>query len=241
MISLDLDRVPVSEPPEVHRRRIISIGSFHPSIGLLLVIATMFLVAFVVFIAFGANYGASFLRVNDPQPADIILVLGGGMDDSRYWRGVELMELGYADKMVVDAEAGGAKYGKSNADLAGDFLKQIKARNTAVCPVLADSTYGEVEDVARCLAPLKARSVLIVTSDYHTRRAFSIFQARLPHYQWSIAGAYAPYEDGKTAVRMPSDKWWANRRWAKTILEEWQKLIWWEMVDRWKPHLVVQS
>ncbi len=240
MISLDLGRA-VAEPPEIHRRRIISIGSFHPSIVLLLAIAIVFLVAVVAGIAFGAKYGASYLRVNDPQPADVILVLGGGMDDSRYWRGVELMALSYANKMLVDAEAGGAKYGKSNADLASAFLHQIGARNTTVCPVYSDSTYGEVEDVARCLAPMKARSVLIVTSDYHTRRAFSIFQARLPQYRWSIGAAYAPYEDGKTDARMPSDRWWANRRWAKTILEEWQKLIWWEMVDRWKPHLVVQS
>ena len=97
------------------------------------------------------------------------------------------------------------KFGKSNADLARDFLKRIHAQDTTVCPVYADSTYGETEDVARCLAPMKVSSVLIVTSDYHTRRAFSIFKARLPHYHWSIADAFAPYEDGRPQ-RMPSDQ-----------------------------------
>jgi uncharacterized SAM-binding protein YcdF (DUF218 family) len=150
------------------------------------------------------------------------------------------MNEGYADKMVLDAEAGGAKYGKSNADLASDFLQRIHAQHTTVCPVYADSTYGETEDVARCLAPMKVSSVLIVTSDYHTRRAFAIFKARLPHYHWSIADSFAPYEDGGSP-RMAGDNWWRNRRWAKTILEEWQKLIWWELVDRWKAHLIVGS
>jgi len=186
------------------------------------------------------EYAASFLRVNHPEHADVILVLGGGMDDSRYWRGVELMKEGYASRMVLDAEAGGEKYGKSNADLASEFLERIHAQDTTVCPVYADSTYGETQDVARCLAPMKVSSVLIVTSDYHTRRAFSIFKARLPQYQWFVADAYAPYEDGGSP-RMAGDNWWKNRRWAKTIVEEWQKLIWWELVERWKPHLVVQG
>jgi uncharacterized SAM-binding protein YcdF (DUF218 family) len=186
------------------------------------------------------EYAASFLRVNRPAHADVILVLGGGFDDSRYWRAVELMNAGYANRMVLDAEAAGKKYDKSNADLAGEFLENVHAQNTTVCPVYADSTYGETEDVARCLGPMNVSSVLIVTSDYHTRRAFSIFNARLPHYRWYIADAFAPYEDGGPQ-RMPSDQWWKNRRWAKTVLEEWQKLIWWELVERWKPHLIVQS
>ena len=150
------------------------------------------------------------------------------------------MQAGYADQMVLDAEAGAKKYGESNAELAGDFLQRIQAQNTTVCPVYNDSTYGEAEDVARCLAPLKVSSILIVTSDYHTRRAFSIFKARLPRYHWSIADSFAPYEHGGN-MRMPSDKWWAHRRWAKTILDEWEKLIWWELVDRWRSHLVLQS
>ena len=29
-------------------------------------------------------------------------------------------------------------------------------------------------------------------------------------------------------------RWWTNREWAKTALDEWVKLAWWEMVDRWK-------
>jgi uncharacterized SAM-binding protein YcdF (DUF218 family) len=207
----------------------------------LLVIAVVILAVIVVLVALGVAYGASFLRVNAPQSADVILVLGGGMDDSRYWRAVELIEAGYSSRMVLDAEAGGSgKYGKTNAELASDFLKSIHAQHTTVCPVYADSTYGETVDVARCLAPLHVSSVLIVTSDYHTRRSLSIFQARLPQYHWSIAGAYAPVEDGGKE-RMAGDNWWRNRRWAKTILEEWEKLIWWELVDRWKPHRVVQA
>jgi uncharacterized SAM-binding protein YcdF (DUF218 family) len=208
---------------------------FHP----FLFVAATLVVLVAAGVGLAMEYGASFLRVNRAEHADVILVLGGGIDDSRYWRGVELTKAGYADKMVLDAEAGGEKYGKSNAQLAREFLQRLHAQNTTVCPAYNDSTYGETEDVARCLAPMKVASVLIVTSDYHTRRALSIFKARLPHYHWSIADSFAPYEHG-TTVRLPSDKWWTNRRWAKTILDEWEKLIWWELVDRWRSQLVVQ-
>ena len=184
--------------------------------------------------------GGPFLRVNSPHHADVILILGGGLDDSRYYRAVQLMKAGYGNQIVFDAEAFFTKYARTNADLAKEFLQRIHDRSTIVCPLQNDSTYGETEDVARCLAPLKISSVLIVTSDYHTRRALSIFKARLPKYQWYILGAYAPL-DKQAPQKLTADDWWKTRAWAKTMLDEWEKLIWWELVDRWRPHLVVQS
>ena len=191
----------------------------------------------------GSQICGGYLPARQPPLSilDVILVLGGGLDDSRYWRGVELMKAGYAaGKIVLDAEASDKKYGKSNADLANEFLASVNAQHTTLCPVYGDSTFAETEDVARCLAPMKVSSVLIVTSDYHTRRAFDIFKARLPHYHWSIAGVYAPYED-QTTKRLAGDNWWRNRRWAKTVADEWERLLWWELVDRWRSHLVVQA
>lgn len=193
-----------------------------------------------VFVALAMAFGASVLRVNNAQHSDVIVVLGGGLDDSRYQRAVELMHAGYSNRILLDAEAFGEKYGKTVADLAQDWLIQTHSQNTTVCPVLHDSTYGEAEDVARCLAPLKVSSVLIVTSDYHTRRALSIFQSRLPQYHWSVASSYASFIEGEPQ-RMAGDDWWKNRRWAKTILDEWEKLIWWNLVDRWKSGLVIKN
>lgn len=204
------------------------------------VLLAVFLVLLAAFVALAMKYGATFLRVNNPEHSDIMVVLGGGQDDSRYARAVELMRAGYADRILLNAEAFGKKFGKTGADLAQQYLSEINAQNTQVCPVYSDSTYGETVDTARCLAPLHVSSVLLVTSDYHTRRAFSIFQARLPQYHWSVAATYAPFNPGQEQ-RMYGDDWWKNRRWAKALLDEWEKLIWWELVDRWKPNLVVKN
>jgi hypothetical protein len=28
--------------------------------------------------------------------------------------------------------------------------------------------------------------------------------------------------------------WWNKREWAKTNLTEWQKLLWWQLWERWR-------
>jgi uncharacterized SAM-binding protein YcdF (DUF218 family) len=204
------------------------------------VIFSVLVLLAAAFVALAMACGASFLRVSNPQRSDVIVVLGGGLDDTRYDRAVELMHAGYAPRILLDTEAFGKKFGQTMADLAQEFLDRTHAQNTTVCPVRHDSTYGEVEDVAGCLAPLKVSSALIVTSDYHTRRAYSIFTHRLPQYRWSVAASYAPFRP-EESERMAGDDWWKNRRWAKTILEEWEKLLWWNLVDRWRSGLVVKS
>jgi uncharacterized SAM-binding protein YcdF (DUF218 family) len=67
---------------------------------------------------------------------------------------------------------------------------------------------------------------LIVTSEFHTRRALMIARHRLPQYEIHVAAARNPLEFGEA--------WWTKREWAKTTFDEWTKLIWFEMVDRWQ-------
>ena len=67
--------------------------------------------------------------------------------------------------------------------------------------------------------------ILLVTSDFHTRRALDTFSRELPNYNFSIAAAYDSREFGV--------QWWQHRQWAKTNLLEFCKLVWWELVERW--------
>jgi hypothetical protein len=41
-----------------------------------------------------------------------------------------------------------------------------------------------------------------------------------------VAAAYDPNEFGV--------QWWRHRQWAKVDFDEWLRLIWWELVDRWR-------
>jgi uncharacterized SAM-binding protein YcdF (DUF218 family) len=184
------------------------------------------LLVFALIVAiFLASRAAHFLVVDNPQKSDAIVVLAGETI-ARPAHGLELLRQGMAPHMFIDAETGRI-FDSHLTDIAQKYIdEQPDAKSIAVCGVLSHSTVAETADVDRCIQPLHPHRVLLVTSDYHTRRALAIVSHRLPQYQWSIAAARNPVQFG--------DAWWTEREWAKTTFDEWAKLVWWETVDRWK-------
>jgi uncharacterized SAM-binding protein YcdF (DUF218 family) len=169
------------------------------------------------------------LVIEQPKKSDAIVVVEGDRDDVRYWRGMELLRAGYAPALLLDASHDTSIYGRKRTDLAAQFIQSTAGAfrdHVLVCPIAENSTLAETKYVRRCLEKQGARSVLLVTSDYHTRRAYSIFTHRLPQYQWSVAAAHDNYVFG--------ENWWLNREWAKTALMEYQRLFWWELAERWR-------
>jgi len=188
------------------------------------------LAAVVLLLRFLTMRAGSFLIVNDPQHSDVIVVLEGGGGLDRYAHANSLIRQGYSYRMLVDADVNREFYGNTEADLLMNYLRRIGAP-AEICPTVGDSTYSETVDVQRCLARIGATSALIVTSDFHTRRALSIFQKRLPQYRWSVAAASAPYHN--------ADQYWQHRAWAKSVLDEWEKFLWWKLVDQWRSDVVL--
>ena len=165
------------------------------------------------------------LVINDPQPADVIVVLAGETD-SRPARALELLSRKYAPRMLLDVPAAEKIYKPTMLEIARDYVQQLPQKNSVViCPIVGLSTKTEARDVARCLTPWNVHSVLLVTSDYHTRRALSIFKHELGGRRCSAAAANDPQQFGI--------KWWQHRQWAKLNFGEWLRLMWWEAVDRW--------
>jgi hypothetical protein len=173
-----------------------------------------------------ASRAARFLVIDDPQKADVIVVLAGETG-VRPARGVQLLERETAPRMFVDAETHNQIYNQSLYVIAQKYVGSLPdASRIDVCPIEGLSTDGESDDVRRCLQSLGVHRVLLVTSDFHTRRALSVFQHRMPQYQFSIAAAHDPLHFGTA--------WWTHREWAKVTFDEWIRLIWWEAVDRWR-------
>src|SRR6266567_3878916 len=169
----------------------------------------------------------SFLVVENVRQADAILVLAGDINDRRYQKGIELLRDGYGQEVLLDASEDVMLYGHTYADWARQFVGEdstdVKKR-VRVCPIREDSTVTETKYAAKCLSNLPPGSqILLATSDYHTRRALSIFTDRLPSYRWSVAAASDPTQFGV--------RWWRHREWAKNAVKEWQKLLWWEFVE----------
>ncbi len=185
----------------------------------------LFLTILLIVVAL-AGQAARFLVVDHPEKSDAIVVLAGETN-VRPGYAIELLHQGYAAHVFLDAEKRNRIYDTQLIDIAQNYVNKLPdADRVSVCPVYGFSTFAEVDDVNRCLQPLGIHRVLIVTSDYHTRRAGMIFRHHLPQYQFSTAGAKNPQEF--------STPWWTNREWAKVTFDEWIKMLWWQLVDRWR-------
>jgi vancomycin permeability regulator SanA len=173
-----------------------------------------------------ASQAARFLLVDEPAKSDVIVVLAGETN-ARPARALELLRQGVAPRLFLDVQTREVIYDQPLTDIARKYVSGLAEENrVSVCPIAGFSTNAEASDVSRCLQPLGAHRVLIVTSDYHTRRALLIFRHRLPQYQFSVAAARAPESFGEA--------WWTNREAAKATFDEWLKMLWWEAVDRWR-------
>ena len=173
-----------------------------------------------------AAKAGSFLVVDAPRPSDVILVLAGETD-RRPQRALELLAQGYGRRVVLDVPTTAKLYEFTQIQLARKYVEDLpQGALVSVCPIDGLSTKDESKDAEKCIARDGARSVLIVTSDFHTRRALSIFRKEAPGHEYSAAAARNDEQFGA--------RWWTHRQWSKTFVDEWLRLIWWKTVDRWR-------
>ena len=88
------------------------------------------------------------------------------------------------------------------------------------CENSADNTLEEARALRSCLRQLRAKQVIVVTSEYHTRRTRSIFRRVLAESGIAVRvhPVYNPnYWD---------PHWWRRRRWTKTFVIECLATAW---------------
>jgi hypothetical protein len=182
------------------------------------------LIVAILLLVFAANAG-SMLVVNAPEKADVIVVLAGETD-RRPARAMELLDQGYAPRVLIDVPEIRI-FGFTDTQLAEQYVRGLpEAASVRICAIEGLYTKDESHDAEKCLGQEAANRVLLVTSDYHTRRALIIFRHEIPEKHFSIAAAYDNAQYGA--------HWWTHRQWAKTCVNEWLRLLWWTAVDRWR-------
>jgi DUF218 domain len=188
--------------------------------------------ATAIFAAWALSKAGAALVVDAPRVSDTIIVLAGETD-RRPALAESLLEQGYARHVVLDVPSNATIYNVSEMEIAKRFTDGLaRGRGWSVCPITGLSTRDEVGEAIDCVSAASpdARSILVVTSDFHTRRALSVVrqivrrQAR--GYDVSVAAAYDPSQFGT--------RWWTHRQWAKVCLDEWLRLLWWQTIDRWR-------
>jgi hypothetical protein len=173
----------------------------------------------------GAKAG-KFLVVDAPQPSDVILVLAGEAYH-RPERALQLLAQGFGRRVVLDVPINTKIYEFTQIQLAEKYVHDLpEGAAVSICPIQGLSTRDEAKEVEKCLPRGDDIRVLIVTSDFHTRRALSVFRREIPGHLYAVT---ASRDEAQFGVR-----WWTHRQWAKTFIDEWLRLIWWQSVDRWR-------
>ena len=187
----------------------------HLSLLSLSVFAVSILVLLLTYTIWMSWMGAFLVHADTPSHADFIVVLAGDLYGNRILRGAELVKQGYASKVLVSGPAG--IYGLHECDLAIQFVVSHGYPASWFIPVphSSHSTEEEGRAIFPVLQELQAHTVLVVTSDYHTRRAFRTLHRQWPGIDIHMIAAGDEF--------FSPDGWWHNREGRKTFLLEWSK------------------
>lgn len=166
---------------------------------------------------------SSFLVLDEPAPAraDAIVVLGGGgTHGARESRAAELFRAGVAPIVVT---TGGPVAGQREATYAEWSIERLMRRGVpreAIAPTYqGDSTLTDAWGARRAAEERGWRSVVVVTDDWHSRRADATFDyvlagSAITH---TIAAARGP--------RFNPQAWWLDETSALLVVSEYVKLL----------------
>jgi uncharacterized SAM-binding protein YcdF (DUF218 family) len=162
--------------------------------------------------------GEFLVKADPPFQAGAVIVLAGDWYGDRVLRGGELVKQGFAPIAFISGPD--YLYGVNEGELGVEFaVKQGYPRE--YFQVMTSSSFSTRDEAAFSAHWLRARNVhkvMIVTNDFHTRRAGKFFRAAL---------------GSDVEVRMIAvpdrfftpNAWWHNREGQKVFFFEWSKTI----------------
>jgi uncharacterized SAM-binding protein YcdF (DUF218 family) len=186
--------------------------------GFLLVIAACFVLVLLNYKSVLIAVGNYLVESSNPENSDAVIVLAGDNRGARIMRAAELVRAGYAPIALVSGPM--EIYGVNEADLAIQFAVRRRVPAEYFQPVYrtALSTREEARGFAIEFRERNIRKVLLVTSDYHSRRAVSIFRGVIGP-QVVIKSVPAPDRYFQAGT------WWQNREGQKTVFYEYSKTV----------------
>jgi uncharacterized SAM-binding protein YcdF (DUF218 family) len=183
--------------------------------ALTLVVAVLLLLVFHNTVL--AALGNFLVKSGPPQKADVIVVLAGDGFGRRILKAGDLVKEGWAPRALISGPNG--NYGYYECDMAIPFA--VKAGYPESSFVHLEhhgrSTEEEARAVVERLRAMNVKRLILVTSNFHTRRAGKIFHRTAPDLDIFVVSA--PDEFFKP------DSWWQDREARKTFLFEWMKTV----------------
>jgi len=190
---------------------------FKKLLKLVLALAALSALAVVTHPFWMSALGRQLVLSQAPFKADIAVVLAGDGFGHRVLKGAEMVRQGYAPRVLVSGPEG--LYDLNEAELAIPFaVKRGHPEDWFIpLPNQARSTREEAAVIAARLRSLGVKRVLLVTSDYHTRRAARLFRAAAPEIEFRVIAAPDEF--------FRADGWWHTREGQKIFILEWTKTI----------------
>jgi len=181
------------------------------------IVAAALLLAAALHTQIFSGFGSYLVQAGPPEKADAAFVLAGDNSGNRILTAAELMRQGYVRKVVVSGP--GEVYGLHECDLAIPFAVK-KGYPESYFEHAEHFAHSTAEEARATLPQLRrdgCRRIILVTSDYHTRRAAKIFRTAAPDLTFFVVAAPDPY--------FSASGWWHNREGQKTFLTEWEKTV----------------
>jgi uncharacterized SAM-binding protein YcdF (DUF218 family) len=181
-------------------------------------------------VAWGAAR-ALVVREELPQ-ADVIVVLSGASEYvERTGRAAELFRAGVAPKIVLtnDNLRGGWNSAQQRnpffVERAADELRRagVPDAHIEALPEPVAGTYDEAVRLRAYASERGLRSVLVVTSAYHSRRA--LWTMRLVFRESGVRVGVAPVAAGGEAGTPSAAGWWLSARGWRSVAPEYPKLV----------------
>lgn len=193
----------------------------------LLIVSVLFLVMGTYFFLNAGNW----LIVKDPlKKADAIVVLMGGPGD-RVLETNDIYSASFSDLIIfvetdepsrMDLESRGVIL-HGDADKSKNIAVQLGIPDSVIVilPGAANSTFDEAKIVREYIDNNNMKSIILVTSSYHIRRASMIFNYELSKSENQIEVIRHPSKYS----HFDGEHWWRERESRKKVVLEYLKLI----------------
>ena len=161
--------------------------------------------------------GGFLVNSDDPAKADIVVVLAGDYNGNRVLKAAELVRQGFAPRVLVSGPSLYLQSHESEFAIPFALKRGYPAEYFVPFPNYVTSTRAESRVIVRYLRYMGIRRYLLVTSDYHTRRAGKLFRKAGPDLEVRVIAA--PDAD------FHADGWWKTRQGRKQFFFEWAKTV----------------
>jgi len=178
--------------------------------------------ALVVFLLAGAVVFFGLGYYLSPQDklskSDVIVAISGGETSSRAEEAIRLYKDGWANRLIFS----GAAQDPSSPSNASAMAAEAVAAGVPAAAIDLDETSTDTRQNAanvKGIVDAKGyRSIILVTSPYHQRRAFILFRRALPK-QVTVINHSAPDQTWSRS------RWWATSASRTLTMDEIQKVL----------------